>query len=245
MELATLRAAPGRTALMRAIPIGLLLGLAALGWVATAGRMAGMDGGPGTALGGLSSFALSWLLMMAAMMLPTLVPVALVGAWRGRARVAFVGGYLGVWTAGGVLAYIAFEGVRALDPAFLAWDRGGRYAAAGVLLAAAAYQLRAAKAGCLERCRNPRAAERSGLAAGIGHGGHCAGCCVGQMAALFALGVMSITWMGAVAALIVAERLLPWPRSAVHGVAATLAGLAIWLAVAPGALPGFTVPGAM
>ena len=62
------------------------------------------------------------------------------------------------------------------------------------------------------------------------------------MAALFALGVMSLTWMVVVAALIAGERLLPWRTPAVYGVAATLAVLAIWLAAAPGSLPGLTVP---
>jgi predicted metal-binding membrane protein len=65
------------------------------------------------------------------------------------------------------------------------------------------------------------------------------------MASLFALGVMSLAWMAVVAALIAAERLLAWRRPAVYGVAVVLAGLAIWMAVAPGALPGFTVPDSM
>jgi predicted metal-binding membrane protein len=65
------------------------------------------------------------------------------------------------------------------------------------------------------------------------------------MAALFALGVMSLTWMVAVAALVAAERLLPWRSHAVYAVAVALAVLGIWLAVAPGHLPGLTLPGSM
>ena len=84
-----------------------------------------------------------------------------------------------------------------------------------------------------------------GLRGGIRHGGHCVGCCVALMAALFALGVMSITWMVLIAALIAAERLLPWRAAAVYGVAVTLAVLGIWVAVAPGDLPGLTIPGLM
>jgi predicted metal-binding membrane protein len=209
------------------------LALAAGAWLLTVGRMSGMDAGPGTELGSLGWFAVSWLVMMAAMMLPSLVPAVLAGA-----RAAFVVAYLGVWTAAGVAAYALFEGVRALDAGFLAWDRAGRYVAAGVILAAAAYQFTGAKAACLDRCRAPRVS-------GLRHGLNCVGCCAGLMAALFALGVMSLTWMAVVAALIVVERLAPSRTPAVYGVAAVLAVLAIWMAVAPGDLPGLTLPGAM
>jgi predicted metal-binding membrane protein len=186
--------------------------------------------------------------MMAAMMLPSLVPAA-----RGSSRAAaFVGGYLGVWTGAGLAAYAVVEGVRAADLGWLAWDGPGRYVAAGVILAAAAYQLTATKAGCLHRCRTPsrpardeRPGARGDLRAGLRHGAHCVGCCAGLMAALFALGAMSLTWMVAIAALIAAERLLPWRTPAVYGVAATLAVLAIWMAVAPGDLPGLTPPRSM
>jgi predicted metal-binding membrane protein len=80
---------------------------------------------------------------------------------------------------------------------------------------------------------------------GLAYGAACIGCCAGLMAALFALGVMNLTWMVAVAALIAAERLLPWRTTALFGVAAALAVLAIWIVVAPGALPGLTLPGSM
>jgi predicted metal-binding membrane protein len=65
------------------------------------------------------------------------------------------------------------------------------------------------------------------------------------MAALFALGMMSLTWMLAIAALIAAERLLPWHTHVIYGVAAALTVLGVWMAVAPGSLPGLTLPGSM
>jgi predicted metal-binding membrane protein len=172
---------------------------------------------------------------MAAMMLPALIPAA-------RATASFVAGYLAVWTAAGLAAYSGFELVRGLDAAFLAWDRAGRYLAAGAVLAAAAYQLTPAKGACLDRCRT---AGGHGLSAGIQRGVSCVGCCAGLMAALFALGVMSLTWMVVVAALIAVERLLPWRTPALYGVAAALAILGIWIALAPGELPGLTLPGGM
>jgi predicted metal-binding membrane protein len=231
--------------------IGALIALAAGAWVVTSNRMDGMDAGPGTDLGDLGWFAVSWLVMMAAMMLPSLVPAALAFARAGeRTVVTFVAGYLAAWTGAGIAAYVLFEAVRGLEPDFLAWHRAGRYVAAGVIGAAAVYQLTTAKEGCLERCRTPLRllsagppGAGGGLVGGLRHGTYCIGCCVGLMAALFSLGVMSLTWMVAVAALIAAERLLPWRRLAVYAVAATLAVLAIWLAAAPGDLPGLTVPG--
>jgi len=226
--------------------IALLVAVAAAAWLVTSNRMSGMDAGPGTELGAVGWFGVTWLLMMAAMMLPSLTPAA--GVFGRSGRTAFglsVLGYLAAWTAAGLVAYLGFEAVRRLDIGFLAWDRAGRYLAATVILAAAAYQFTAAKTGCLERCRAPRADHGDGLRAGLRHGAQCIGCCAGLMAALFALGVMSLTWMAVVAVLIAVERLLPWRTPAVYGVATALGVLAIWIAVAPGTLPGLTQPGAM
>jgi predicted metal-binding membrane protein len=202
-----------------------VLAAAAAAWVVTADRMTGMDAGPGTELGSLGWFATSWLVMMAAMMLPSLVPAALVSARGGERNVApFVAGYLAAWTAAGLAAYALFDAVRSLDPAFLAWDRGGRAVAAAVIATAAAYQLTAMKGACLHRCRAPAG---GGLRGGLRHGASCIGCCIGLMAALFALGVMSVAWMVVVAALIAAERLAPWRAPALYGVAVALAALAV------------------
>jgi hypothetical protein len=63
------------------------------------------------------------------------------------------------------------------------------------------------------------------------------------MAALFALGVMSIAWMAFVAGLIALEKLLPWERVATYGTAAILLGLAILLVASPDSIPALTVPG--
>jgi predicted metal-binding membrane protein len=253
MESTAIRPIPPLPGLTRAGLAGALLALAAGAWVVTAERMEGMDGGPGTALGGVGWFMVSWTLMMAAMMLPSLVPAALAFARaRERTPAAFVAGYVGVWTAAGLVGCLVFDGLRSLDIGYLAWDRAGRYVAAGVILAGAVYQFTTAKAGWLSRCRNPlelAREERSGLGGGlrggIRHGGYCLGCCVALMAALFALGVMSVTWMVVIAALIVVERLSPWRATGVYGVAVVLTVLGIWVAAAPGGLPGLTIPGSM
>ena len=253
MESTTICPVPPLAGLTRGGLTGALLALAAGAWVVTGERMAGMDGGPGTALGGVGWFMVSWALMMAAMMLPSLIPAALAFARAGeRAVAAFVAGYVGVWTGAGLVGYLVFDGLRSLDISFLAWDRAGRYVGAGVILAAAVYQFTRAKAGWLRRCRNPlelgreeRSGLDGGLRGGIRHGGYCVGCCVALMAALFALGVMSVTWMVVIAALIAFERLSPWRAKGVYGVAAVLLVLGVWVAAAPGDLPGLTIPGSM
>jgi predicted metal-binding membrane protein len=225
-----------------------VVGVAAGAWAFTAHRMAGMDAGPGAELGGLGWFAISWLVMMAAMMLPALVPAVLVCVRRaGRATEAgrFVAGYLAVWLAVGLVTYAGIESIRSARFGFLAWGDDGRWVAAGVIAAAGLYQLTPSKGACLRRCRDHlrilRDHQSGGLSLGIRHGGFCVGCSWALMAALFALGVMNLTWMAVVAALIVAERLLP--RPAPLAVALVIAGLAISVALLPGDLPAFTVPG--
>jgi predicted metal-binding membrane protein len=217
-----------------------VVGVAAGAWALTADRMAGMNAGPGAELGGLGWFAISWLLMMAAMMLPALMPAVIACVRRaGRAGEAgrFVAGYLAVWLAAGLVAYAGIG--------FLAWGDAGRWVAAGLIAAAGLYQLTPSKDACLRRCRDHRMIlrdhRRGGLGLGIQHGGFCVGCSWVLMIALFALGVMNLTWMAVVAALVAAERLLPRPAPRV--VALILAGLAVSVALVPGDLPAFTVPG--
>jgi predicted metal-binding membrane protein len=225
-----------------------VVGAAVAAWLLTADRMAGMNSGPSAELGSLGWFAISWLLMMVAMMLPAMMPAVIVCARRaGRAAEAgrFVAGYLAAWFAVGLVAYAGIESARSLQFSFLAWDDAGRWIVVGLIAAAAAYQLTASKDACLRRCRDHRMIlgdhRRGGLSLGVQHGGFCVGCSWVLMAALFALGVMNLTWMAVVAALIVGERLLPRPAPLV--VALILAGLAVALALVPGDLPAFSIPG--
>ena len=153
----------GRVAVSTASAVGpvlLLVAFAGIAWVVTVDRMQGMDMGPGTALGALGWFAGVWATMMAAMMLPSLSPMAVAysrGAGGGVRPVAGTGlfaiGYLLVWLAAGLLAYALIEGVRSLDLGLLAWDWAGRYIAGGVILGAALYELTPVKARCLRQCR--------------------------------------------------------------------------------------------
>jgi predicted metal-binding membrane protein len=218
-----------------------LLGVAAAGWALSADRMSGMDAGPGSSLGGLGWFLASWVPMMAAMMLPALVPAAVAIA-RTRPAAPFAIGYLIPWTVAGALAYALVEGVRSLELGFLAWDSSGRFVAGAAIAGAGLYQLTPLKAGFLRGCR-ARPAGGGPLRAGAAFGGICIGCCWALMAALFALGVMSLAWMALVAALIAAERLLAWPAPARRGVAVALLVLGLAVALVPQHVPGLTVPG--
>ncbi|MHB8690710.1 MAG: DUF2182 domain-containing protein [Solirubrobacteraceae bacterium] len=162
----------------------------------------------------------------------------------------FVGGYLVSWTAFGVAAYAGFASVRSLSIGALSWSRDGRYLAGAVLVAAAIYQLTPAKNVCLQRCRSPldfvlehwREGQLGALRMGAIHGAWCVGCCWMLMAALFALGLMSITWMVVVAAAIAAEKLLPSPATTNRVIAAVLAALGIAVISSPSSVPGLVIP---
>jgi predicted metal-binding membrane protein len=227
-------------------PLLLLVTVAGACWAVTVARMQGMDMGPGTALGGLGWFALVWVTMMAAMMLPSVAPIAVAHS-RGAGAVVFAAGYLLAWAAFGLLAYAVVDGVRSLDLEFLSWDRAGRYVAGGVILTAALYELTRAKARFLRHCRDSRLLRvRPGvtgsLSTGIEQGGFCIGCSGGLMAALFALGVMSITWMLLIAAAVALEKLLPWSVLATGLTASTLALLGAAVMVVPHDIPWLTIP---
>src|SRR5690349_6545188 len=78
---------------------------------------------------------------------------------------------------------------------------------------------------------------------GARHAGWCLGCCSALMAALFALSVMSLTWMALVAVLIVLEKTLPWRRVVTWTTAGLLLALGVAVAAAPHDVPGLVVPG--
>ena len=215
-----------------------------------------MDDGPWTSLGTLGWFLGVWVVMMAAMMFPSVAPTVALYSQMTRARslvlpLLFAAGYLVTWAAAGALAFsIAIGGSRAAGDV-LSWDRAGRWVAGAVLLVAAVYELTPLKDACLGRCRSPlgfllgawREGRRGAMEMGAKHGAWCVGCCWALMASLFALGVMSIVWMAFVAGLIAIEKTVPWRTVATYGTAAILLGLGILLLVAPDVIPALTIPG--
>ena len=240
----------------RALLIGALLVAAVVAWAVTDLRMAGMGGG--TDLGSLGFYVGIWVVMMAAMMFPSVWPMIVAYHAIARRRrelgkaapaagsTVFLAGYLIAWTLYGLIAYGVIEAGRALDGDLLAWDRAGPYVAGAVILAAAAYQLTPAKDVCLRKCRSPmhfffgiwRDGASGAVRMGIEHGAWCVGCCWALMAALFALGAMSLGWMAFVGALIAIEKLLPWKPAANRGVAVMLLVLGLAVITTPASVPG-------
>jgi predicted metal-binding membrane protein len=233
-----------------------LFGLAGIGWWWTLERMRGMDDGPWTGLGTLGWFVATWVVMMAAMMFPSVAPTVALYARMTRERsslspLLFAAGYLATWAAVGALAFAVSLGGSRLAGNVLAWDRAGRWLAGATLIAAAAYELTPLKDVCLGKCRSPlglllgswRDGWDGALRMGAQAGAWCVGCCWALMASLFALGVMSIAWMAFVAGLIAAEKILPWRRVAVYGTAAVLLILGALVLAIPDAIPALTIPG--
>jgi predicted metal-binding membrane protein len=235
--------------------VALLVGLAAASWWWTADRMDGMDDGPWTSLGGAGWFVSVWIVMMAAMMFPSVAPtVALYSKMTLRRStllpLAFAAGYLATWAAAGAAVYAVARIGGAITGDLLHWDRAGHWVAVMTLVVASAYELTPLKDVCLGKCRTPlglllgswRDGIRGAVSMGTRSGAWCVGCCWALMAALFALGVMSLVWMALIAAVIAFEKLLPQRRVATYTTTAVLLALAVLLAVAPDALPGLTIP---
>ena len=234
--------------------VALLFGLAAFGWWWTVQQMQGMDDGPWTTLGAAGWFLGVWIVMMAAMMFPSVSPTVALYARMTTGHVVrplvFALGYLATWTAAGVLVFaLARAGTRVFGDVF-AWDRGGRWVAAATLVVAAVYELTPLKDACLGKCRSPlglllgswREGPTGALRMGVRNGAWCVGCCWALMASFFALGIMSVIWMAIVAGLIAVEKTLPWRRIAVYGTATVLFALGVLLFISPDAVPGLTIP---
>ena len=232
--------------------VGVLIALAALGWWWTLQQMAGMDRGPWTGLGTFGWFISVWVVMMAAMMFPSVAPTVALYTRMSRNRLTpmvFVAGYLATWTGAGVIAFLVGVLAGHVVPD-LQWEQAGRVLTGATLLVAAAYELTPLKNVCLSKCRNPlglllgswRDGWSGALRMGMRNGAWCVGCCWALMASLFALGVMSALWMAVVAGLIALEKLLPWRRTATYGTAVVLLTLGVLVLAAPQALPGLTVP---
>jgi predicted metal-binding membrane protein len=233
--------------------------LAAGAWVVTVMLARDMGNGPGTMGLTLLPFLGLWVVMMAAMMLPSVAPVAVLwtrlisGASAGFGRVArlgmFLSGYLLTWAAVGAVAFAALAGSERLltaSPTAAKWLGVAIFAAAGI------YQLTPWKDWCLRRCRSPVGAlmyyvgfkgRSRDVRVGLHHGATCVGCCWGLMIVLIAVGVMNVLVMAGLAAVIFAEKLWRYgkPFGQAVGVLLVAVGvLAIWF---PWLLPGLHASG--
>jgi predicted metal-binding membrane protein len=239
--MATTATSPGRARSTVAI-WATLLAVAALCWAWlltwSAGSSMGMDaamgmsGAPPT----LAAFLGVWVVMMAAMMLPSVAPVSRTylrvlrtGRPRGAAPLRVVGlvaGYLLAWAGYGLVAFVL---THRLDSLAATSDRARVWAAAAALAVAGIYQFTPLKATCLRHCRSPLSVllhvgnftgPLRDVRVGVWHGGYCLGCCWSLMLVLVAVGVMNMVWMAALTVVIFLEKV--WrhgrPLSRVVGV---------------------------
>jgi predicted metal-binding membrane protein len=234
----------------------LLLLLAAVAWLFTVGRAREMAGMSGTMGLGLAAFVGMWGLMMAAMMLPSVAPVASmyqrsIRTLRLLRLTGFTSGYLLTWAAAGIPAFLlTVFVVRLVD------GHPGRATVAAVVVFAACgvYQLTPLKARCLKHCRSPlslllhygsyRGALRD-VRAGVHHAAYCLGCCWALMALFVVVGVMNLTAMVVLAAVVLVEKL--WVRGEVVVRVAAVAALLLAAAViwVPALAPGLQASGGM
>ena len=217
-----------------------------------------MATGPGTMGLSLVAFEALWVVMMAAMMFPSVAPMVTVWIRSVSARptamqraggvAQFLSGYLVAWAVFGLVAYGALLLTGRLVEASPAAARG---LGAGIFAVAGIYQLTPLKEVCLKHCRSPvgslfHYASFNGplrdLRVGLHHGAYCVGCCWGLMIVLVAVGTMNVAVMAALAVVILVEKV--WKHGArfsqVVGVLLlTAAALAPW---APWLLPGLHMP---
>jgi predicted metal-binding membrane protein len=205
--------------------------------------MAGMAMPP-TVVDGLAYVA-GWTVMMAAMMLPSALPmIGLYAATHRRtggparksvALALFTLVYLGVWAATGVPMYLASTWLGARSALALG------YAIAAVLVIAGVFQLSRLKQMCLRHCRSPlgfflghwRPGWRGGVALGWAHALYCLGCCWALMLVLVVAGAMGLPWVLLIAAVVAAEKLLPAGHWIARGIGVVLVLLGLIAAGRP------------
>ncbi len=220
----------------RAILTGSLVALAAAAWLALwlwegspYGHYLhhGADAGPLPLEAAL--FAVGWVLMIVAMMLPSSIPLvmtfaALVSRRRrpGRLVALLLVGYLAVWGGFGVAAWVFDRGIHAAVDAIPWLAEHPQLIIATTLLAAGLWQFSPLRDRCLEECRSPlgfvlnrwrgTSEEREAIAMGIAHGAFCVGCCWSLMLVMFGVGLGSLSAMLVLGGLTAVEKNLPWGR---------------------------------
>jgi predicted metal-binding membrane protein len=233
--------------------VAALLLIAGGAWLALALQAGSMGLMPVTMGVAMPSFVVMWTLMVAAMMVPSITPLAsrylrIIESPRSSGLLGFTAGYLGVWTTTGVLAFaLAWLAGRIAATSPLA----ATVTAAAIFAIGGIYQFTPLKDRCLARCRVPialllRYASWRGslrhLRVGVHHGAYCLGCCWSLMLLMLAFGVMNIGAMLLLAAVVALEKV--WTHgvllSRLVGVACCALVVAVlWM---PGLAPGLILP---
>jgi len=201
----------------------------------------------GPDLVGATGFVGAWVVMMAAMMLPSAAPLVLLyraAGPNGRAAnaIPLVAGYLLAWAVFGACVYAAQQALGAAIQSSSTLSDAQPYAVAGSLAVAGIYQFTPLKRACLRQCRSPldflmhrwRGPGAFGaLRLGLEHGAYCVGCCWGLMAVLVVAGSMSLLWVVLIALIVFVEKLMPFGERGAHLTGAGLGLLAAFVAVHP------------
>ena len=254
------------------IPLTLLVSLitvTAIAWAFTLYQPFAMSASMGSAMGemegmamegmaagwsfaGLLIFVTVWTIMMVAMMLPAAAPMILIFASaqaRRDRQVAvptwiFVAGYILVWAAAGLGAYVLDQAFTKLVSSQASLDPGtwAPLALGITLILAGLYQFTPLKHVCLRQCRSPwgfvaqywREGRTGAVNMGVRHGLYCLGCCWALFAVLTAVGMMSIAWMLSLTLVVFAEKVFPYGVRISAAVGMAL--IAIGLLIASGAL---------
>jgi predicted metal-binding membrane protein len=200
---------------------------------------------------GLVAFVGAWAVMMAAMMLPSALPLILLYRTAAAKQAPggnpvsltsfLVSGYLLVWVAFGVPVYVVTQVVDAVLASSMVLAPWTPYGVAAVLLVAGLYQFTALKRVCLRACQSPlgflmrhwRSGRLGALRMGLEHGMYCCGCCWALMAVLVAAGAMGVTWVLLIAVVVAAEKLLPWGQWVPRATGLGLLGLGVVIALQP------------
>ncbi|MEX2648332.1 MAG: DUF2182 domain-containing protein [Alphaproteobacteria bacterium] len=186
-----------------------------------------------------------WTLMMIGMMVPSAAPMIVIHARvarraeQGGERIgstgAFAAGYLLVWALFSALAAALQGALVTLSLMTDAMTSASLVFAGAVLIGAGLYQWTPLKRACLDNCRSPmtflarhwRSGLGGSLRMGLHHGAYCLGCCWGLMAVLFAVGVMNLAWIAAIAVIVLIEKMTPVGAPAGRFVGVALIGLGL------------------
>ena len=246
----------------RMIVIAGVVAVAAIAWAYTiylAQINADMGTSMGMAMGNVRSWSgvdfslmfVMWLVMMVAMMVPSAAPMLLMFATVNRKRRqesrpfvstgVFLSGYLVIWAGFALGATLGNWGLHqaSLLTSMMGSSSSG-YLGGGLLLMAGVFQWSQLKYACLTHCRSPlsflmsdwREGTQGAFIMGLQHGKYCLGCCWILMALLFVLGVMNLVWIAALAAFVLAEKVIPAGEKVSKVTGVLLIGWGVWAVLA-------------